>query len=149
MPFARSNPQRTSASVSPGTTVSTTGWSSSTAGRYPLPADDAAGPVGAGRGLGRLRRALPGHHGDHGDVLLGPDDVVDPADVRREPAEAAFQLPVRRRAELDPGQLEDLRGREVGRERLRDVVTVEGRLEVLGEADDLVGHRGDDRLLAL
>ena len=52
-------------------------------------------------------------------------------------------------AELDPAELQQLSGGEIGRQRLHEVAADEGELQERARPDELVGHRLDHGLLAL
>ena len=85
--------------------------------------------------------ALAQDHLDDLGVVLAPEDDRGAADVRERAAQVAVERLARRRAELHPAELDDLVRREVGRERLHEVVPDERHPREPVEAHDLVRDR--------
>src|SRR5512132_3877804 len=113
-------------------------------GREGPVADDAAGRKETFSRPRRLRRRLPGHHRDYGDVVLAPDDVA----AGRGPTEPAVQRVAVTRALQHPPELDELPGGQVGRQRLKQRLPFERQLHECAEAEQLVQRRAQDRLLA-
>src|SRR5947209_15995777 len=109
-----------------------------------LVADDAAGTEEAGSGRRRLRRGGPEHFLDDLDVLLGAGDV---AVAGRRPAQPAVHGVAG--AELHPGELDEIPGGEVGRDRREERRPVERQREEPRRARELRKRRLHHRLLVL
>src|SRR5207247_7735605 len=89
------------------------------------------------------------HHPDDLAIVLARLDHRLAASARRLAAEAAVKRAAARCAELDPAELEELPGGEVGRERLQQIAADEGQLEERAEARQLRRDRLQHALLPL
>src|SRR5579884_4316608 len=109
-------------------------------------ADGAAGRVEVALRR-RLERRLAEHLVDDPDVLGRSDDVRDPSDRLGGPAQPAVDRAAR--AELDPGELQELPGGEVGGDRSEQRAAVEGQAEEQRGARQLAQRRLLDELLVV